>query len=192
MAIKEIQNFRFVNLAYYIPRGFAGKNAWWVPRIGVAGIDEAARAAKVNNFRIGVNDITRAELAGISDSAHRMIEDTATRPSNLTTSETVLYVKVMNQQSGKKGSMILPPIKAGKDFSDPASTEYQDLVNLIKNNLSLLVRLPGEQNDVSVPVDYVRIYPRILRQEDAAAAPTVGIDSTDDELEMASQVPAAA
>lgn len=191
MAVKEITGFSFVDLGYYVPSGIGRKNNWFVPRVGIGHTSVAQKESKIAALRAAIGAVTRAEIMGMSESSTRMIEDKATRPANMRTSETVLVCKLHNSQANARGTMVLPPVKDTIDTKD-GSADMLALEAAIKANCSLLIRTDGNDNDVPCRVTHVTIYPRIIKQTEAADAPTAGIDVDDDQMTAAEQIPALA
>ena len=191
MAIKNISNFSFVDLGYYVPSGIGKKNNWFVPRVGIGHTSEAQKETKIQALRTAIGAVTRAEIMGMSFSSVRMIEDKATRPQNMRTLEHVLVCKLYNSQANARGSMVLPPVKDSVDIRS-GSADMVALADAIKANCSLLIRTDANDNDVPCRVTHVEIFPRIIQQTEAADAPTVGIDEADDEMTVPEQIPAVA
>lgn len=190
MAVKSLINAQFTDLAFYIPTGFGKKNKYWVPRIVTQGT-VLDRELKVNNFRDYLKgNVTRADLMGQSESTFRMIEDVNTRPANLRTVEMQLKVKVYNDQANARATLWLPPLKDTFD-SNKGSADLAGLEAAIIANLAILVRMPGEMNDVAIPVQRVEITPIPVEQK-AAPPATLGIDANDYILASNEQIPAAA
>lgn len=190
MAFKQAQGFAFVDLAYNVPTGYGDTRKWWRPRFGVAGAP-ADHYTKADAIKNAINAVTRADFCGRSFSDGRMIEDDLTRPANLSTLETILHVTLGNQQSGKRASVYLPPIKDGIDVS-AKSADLAALKAALIANCSMLVRTAGNDNDLPYVIDYVKITPINQEQSDAPASPTAGIGVGDDMLAANEQIPAVA
>lgn len=186
MAIKEQENFRFSEHKWLIPTGFGDKKRQFSCLLGVKGADVVEMEGLHKNLGALISSCSRGDYAGRNISDSRFIEDSSTRAADLRTKETVLVVTVRNQQSRAQGSFMTPPLRDDFDTTH-GSADMVALADGLKANASLLVRLPGANEDVPVNVDWVQIRPVVLDQQAAPAAPTTGIGATDNEMLIAEQ-----
>jgi hypothetical protein len=188
MAIKVQENFRFSEHKFAIPTGYGDRKRIYSPRLGVLG--DTVEEMETKHVALGnlLASFTRADKSGRNMSDARFIEDSSTRAANLRTQEQILIVTVKNQQSGQKRTFVMPPIRDDMDVTT-GSADMQALEDGLKANAAILVRLPGDAEDFPVPIDWVKIQPKVVEQEAAPAAPTGGLDgaSGDDVLEIAEQ-----
>jgi len=186
MAIKNQENFRFSEHKWLIPTGYGDKKKQFSALLGVRGDNVAEMEGLHKNLGSLISSCSRADYAGRNISDTRFIEDASTRAADLRVKETVLVVTVRNQQSKAQGSFMTPPLRDDFDTTH-GSPDMTALADGLKANASLLVRLPGGNEDVPVNVDWVQIRPVVLDQQAAPAAPTTGISASDNEMLIAEQ-----